>query len=329
MVAMEKFEKILELLEKKSLTDSEMQLLNEFSDSDAEIRSFINLYGDLNTFLSGSKHIHTELLSSYILYEMGDEPENKLIPLIRKKIKSHLDECLICNEEYTFLINDYNEVKEHVNKSVSREVTQNKLHENKSSFIPVFFKQSGFRYAFTTLAVLIVSFVGLIYVSSSITPEFKKDLFQTESEDAYLTRGRTSPLFQQGLNALDEKDYLKAIEFLSKDISEHKSEKSIFYSHYILGLTYLRASESDIFGLFQSYEKENVNLAIASFKEALDKNDSGSYESLKLDTYYYLGRAYLLVDNRDSAISSLQEVIEGKGKFSNDAQQIINDLEKN
>jgi tetratricopeptide (TPR) repeat protein len=326
---MEKFEKILELLEKKSLTDSEKQLLNEFSDSDAEIRSFINLYGDLNTFLSGSKHIHTDLLSSYILYEMGDEPKNKLIPLIRKKIKSHLDECLICNEEYTFLINDYTEVKEHINKTVSREIAQNRLHENKSSFIPVFFKQSGFRYAFATFAVFIVGYLGLFFVSTSTTPDYKKNIFTDEQQDFYKSRGRTSPLFQQGLNAIENGDYSDAIQFLSEDISKHQKEKSIFYTHYIIGITYLKAAESDFIGLFRSFDKDQVNLAIANLKESVDKNNSGDYESLKLDSHYFIGRAYLLNDDKDAAISSLQKVIDGKGKYSKEAEQLITELEKN
>ncbi len=47
MVAMEKFEKILELLEKKILTESEKQLLEEFSDSDEEIKSFIVIYMEI------------------------------------------------------------------------------------------------------------------------------------------------------------------------------------------------------------------------------------------------------------------------------------------
>ena len=57
MVAMEKFEKILELLEKNSLTHVEKQLLEEFSDSDEEIKSFIGMYRSLNKSLSTSEHI--------------------------------------------------------------------------------------------------------------------------------------------------------------------------------------------------------------------------------------------------------------------------------
>ena len=87
---MENFEKILELLQKTSLTDEENRLLNKFAESDAELGSFISIYRDLNSKLSASNHIHTDLLSSYILYESGDTPENKIIPIIMeyaKKVK--------------------------------------------------------------------------------------------------------------------------------------------------------------------------------------------------------------------------------------------------
>ena len=41
---MEKFDKILELLEKKTLTEAEKKLLKEFADSDEEINSFIRIH---------------------------------------------------------------------------------------------------------------------------------------------------------------------------------------------------------------------------------------------------------------------------------------------
>jgi len=131
------------------------------------------------------------------------------------------------------------------------------------------------------------------------------------------------------LNAIEKGDYSKAIEFLSDDIKEHENEKSIFYTHYIIGITYLKAAESGFIGLFKSYNKNQVNLAIANLKESIDKNNSGDYESLKLDAYYYMGRAYLLNDERDSAISNFQKVIDGKGKYSKEAAQLIVNLEKN
>jgi hypothetical protein len=91
----------------------------------------------------------------------------------------------------------------------------------------------------------------------------------------------------------------------------------------------LKSAESDFIGLFKSYDNNQVNLAIANLKESIEKNNSGDYESLKLDAYYDIGRAYLLIDNPDSAIKSLQIVVDGKGRYSKESAQLISDLEKN
>ena len=112
-------------------------------------------------------------------------------------------------------------------------------------------------------------------------------------------------------------------------IIEHQNEKSIFYSHYILGITYLKASESDFIGLFKSYDQENINLAIANLKESIYKNNSGDYESLKLDSHYFLGRSYLLIDSTDVAKDNFRKVIDGKGKYFKEAADILTTLEKN
>jgi tetratricopeptide (TPR) repeat protein len=325
---MEKFDKILELLEKKSLSEEEQKLLKQFADSDEGIKSFVSSYMILTDSLSVSGHVPTDLIASFVLFEKGDDSENKVAAVLSQKIKSHLAECSTCNEEYTSLLNEYSDISEHVEKAIHSEPVS-KVEEK--AFLPsaIFKGASTFRYAFATLSVLIVAYVGLFFISSGLTPGYKKNIFANEQEDFYKTRGRTSPLFQQGLNAIDKSDYSRAIEFLSEDIQKHQNERSIFYSHYIIGITYLKASEKDFFGLFKSYDRENVNLAIANLKESIDKNNSGDYESLKLDAYYYIGRAYLLSDERDSSISSLQKVVDGKGKYSKEAANLISDLEKN
>jgi len=326
---MENIDKILELLQKKSLTLEESKLLKEFAGSDAEIKSFINIYGDLNSFLAESKHIHTDLLTSYVLYEMGDDTENKLIPLIRNKIKTHIDECSICKEEHDFLLADYNHVREHVSRTIKKDSDQESLSEKKSTFIPALFRQSNFRYAFTTAIILIAGYLGLFSVSSVLTPYYEENIFSHGESEFYTTRGRTSVLFQQGLNSIEKGDYERAIKFFNDDILTNKNDKSIFYSYYIIGITYLKAAESDFLGLFKSFDKQDVELALSNLRESIDRNASGDYENLKLDSYYYIGRAYLLIEDNVSARASFQKVIDGKGQYAIESKNIIEKMEKN
>ena len=328
MGIMEKFEKILKLLEKDNLTKEEKSSLNQIANSDDELRSIITVYKNLNSSLSSPDHIPTDLLAKYVLYENGDDSDSKLVEVLKGKIKFHLAECSICKNEYDSLLNEYSEIGEHVSNSISRELQQSIKKNN--FLIPTFFKQiNTFKYAFATLSFFVIAYFGLYFISSSVTPEYKKSLFPNDQEDFYKTRGRTSLLFQQGLNAIDDNNYAKAIEYLSMDIKEHQNDKSIFYSHYIIGITYLKASESDFIGLFKSYDYKDVNLAIGSFKESINLNNSGDYESLKLDSYYYIGIAYSLIDDQESAINSLYKVIDGKGRFSKEALALIQQMEKN
>ena len=325
---MEKFEKIFELLEKKVLSEEEQRLLKSFADSDEEIKSFLGSYKSLNLTFNDSNHLPIDLLSSYILYINGDDAENKIISILKTKIEAHLNECKICTEEFNLLNTEYDGIQKHIDGQINRS-THPEKKKNEISILSIFSQNKSFKYAFATLSVLFIAYFGLTIISTSLTPDYKKNIFLSEGDNFYLTRGRTSDLFQQGLNEIDKGNYSSAIVFLQKDIDEHKNEKSIFYSFYILGITNLKASETSFVGLFKSYNTDYVNQAILNFRESIDKNTSGDYESLKLDSYYYTGRAYLLIDEKDSAKIYLQKVIDGKGRFANSASELIIKMERN
>lgn len=325
---MDKFDKILELLEKKNLTETEKQVLEQFAESDSEIRSFIQIYNLLDKNLSINEHIPTDLISDFILFETGDEPENKIIPIIKQQIKSHLEKCSKCKDDYNMLLDNYNDVKEHVDKTFKHEAKFS-IADDKGILSFTFKKYSTLKYAFATFVLLIFGYFGLFIISSSLTPDYNKSIFTEVDDSINKTRGRTSILFQQGLNEINNGEYQSAIEFFSEDIAQHPNEQSIFYSYYTIGITYLKDAESGFMGLFKSYDKEKVNRAIENLQLSIEKNNSSDYESLKLDTYYYLGRAYLLNEDINSARSNLQSVIDGKGRFFNEAKELIKQLEKN
>lgn len=322
---MEKADKILELLERQTLTESEKKLLEDFANSDDEIKEFIKIYRNLEATLSASGHIHPDLLSSYILFEMGDDSESKLISIIKNKIKNHLAECSVCRDEYNLLVSEYKNIDQLVGKSVQRDSNV------KAQITPGIFvsRIRSFIYAFAVLLVIFLGYQGIYMMTTSQVPGYKTGIFSEDQNEFYTTRGRTSESFQQGLNAIEKGNFNQAIEYLENDIKEHTNEKSIFYTYYINGITYLRMAESDFIGLFRSYDEEKVNLAISNLQKSIEKNTSGDYENLKLDAYYYIGRAYLLIDEKNAAISNLQKVIEEKGKFAREASDIISQLENN
>jgi len=322
---MEQYEKIIELIEKVNLSPEEEKYLNDSIESDKDIKQLIEVYKNLKTGLADSNHIDLDMLTSYILYEKGNVPDNKIVPLIADKIKLHLDNCLKCREEYEMLEADYSEVKEYLANTFANDSKEQ--HKLLASFLSQ--NITKYRYAFTSVITIIILYVGLFTVSSVTTPDYKKDLFSTQNEDFYLTRGRTSISFQKGLDALDKSNYSDAINYLNLDIEKHSTESSIFYSNYILGSTYLKAAESNFLGMFISFDEDKVQLAIENLKTSIEKNTSGSYENLNLDANYYIGRAYLLLDDIDSAEKHLNIVVNKKGRFYNEAETMIESMEKN
>ena len=322
---MEQYEKIIELIKKVNLSPEEQKCLDDSIESDKDLKRLIEVYKNLNCGLEDTIHSDLNMLSSYILYEKGNVPDDKTVPLIADKIKLHLDSCLKCREEYEMLVEDYSDVKEYLKNTF---VDDNK---EKHKLLPSFLSQNitKYRYAFTSVITIIILYVGLFTVSSVTTPDYKKDLFSTQNEDFYLTRGRTSISFQKGLDALDKSNYSDAINYLNLDIEKHSTESSIFYSNYILGSTYLKAAESNFLGMFISFDEDKVQLAIENLKTSIEKNTSGSYENLNLDANYYIGRAYLLLDDIDSAEKHLNIVVNKKGRFYNEAETMIESMEKN
>ena len=322
---MEQYEKIIKLIEKVNLSPEEEKYLNDSIEADKDIKRLIEVYKNLKTGLADSIHFDLDTLTSYILFEKGNVPDDKIVPLIADKIKLHLDICLKCREEYEMLEGDYFDVKEFLKNTFA--VDNKEQHKVMPSFISQ--KITQYRYAFTTVITLIVLYIGMFTVSSITTPDYRKNFFSAQNEDFYLTRGRTSISFQKGLDALGKGNYSDAINYLNLDIEKHSNESSIFYTNYILGSTYLKAAESDFLGMFISFDEDKLQLAIENLKISIEKNSSGSYENLNLDANYYIGRAYLLLDDFDSAKKHLEIVVNKKGGFYNEAETIIESMEKN
>ncbi|HSR18506.1 MAG TPA: hypothetical protein VLM39_10500 [Ignavibacteriaceae bacterium] len=129
------------------------------------------------------------------------------------------------------------------------------------------------------------------------------------------------------MQELQENNYDKAIDFLKKDIFENPKDETIFYSYYVIGLSYLKAAEKSTFGLFSYYDKSKAAEALKNFKTAVEKNKSGKYPNITLNAYFYSAKACLMMDNLPPAKKYLQKVISEKGSKMNEAKRILSELE--
>lgn len=319
---MNEIEKILELLEKDLLTANDKEFLNAQSKNNAEVSKLISLHSQLKAALNKTGHINEELMSEYVLYKNLVSTNNLVISL-SSKIEDHLRKCENCETVFKEFNSEYASVDEFVTKTIVEQLKQqiNTIAQN----VIVQKRFLAIRYASISIVSLFVIYAGLFGVSNFTTPGYKNTKF-IEERESYSTRGRTTELFQRGLDAVENNNYSSAVEYLEKDIKSNPNSESIFYTHFILGFTYVSKAESDFLGLFKSFDRDDVLKGIEHFEKSIELNNSGTFSNLNLDANYFIGKAYLLIDEKAKAKDHLQDVVNSKGSYYKKAEELIEKL---
>ena len=323
---MDNIEKIIEILEKQdAAASSEIDFIRNESSNDEEVKAFVENYGKLKNLFQSSNHIDLELIGEYILYKKGEAETEKYLPLISNKIEAHLAKCDKCKLDFEQLQEEYSALGKHLDERIVDQQPQ----KSKQVFSFLHSVPSSYRVAIGAVLILLSAYAGMKVTSELTTPFYKKDIVSLEGNQSLSTRGRTSELFQKSISALSKDELKKSIDYLNEDILKNKDDKSIFYSYYILGLVHLKYSVHSILGTFNSFNSDEINMAIDNFQLAIEKNNSGLFQNLNLDAHYYIAVGYLLLDNTNSAKEHLKLVTTGRGKYYKDAAEILNSLEKN
>ena len=319
---MNEIEKILELLEKDLLTANDKEFLNAQSKNNAEVSKLISLHSQLKAALNKTGHINEELIGEYVLYK-NQLSTNNLIISLSSKVEDHLRKCESCETIFKELNSEYASVDEFVTKTIVEQLKQqiNTIAQN----VIVQKRFLAIRYASISIVSLFVIYAGLFGVSNFTTPGYKNTKF-IEERESYSTRGRTTELFQRGLDAVENNNYSSAVEYLEKDIKSNPNSESIFYTHFILGFTYVSKAESDFLGLFKSFDRDDVLKGIEHFEKSIELNNSGTFSNLNLDANYFIGKAYLLIDEKAKAKDHLQDVVNSKGSYYKKAEELIEKL---
>jgi hypothetical protein len=121
-------------------------------------------------------------------------------------------------------------------------------------------------------------------------------------------------------------DYDGAIGLLIEDIILKHNESTIHYTHYLLGVAYLKSSENNILGTFKSYDHLRVDEGIQNLMIFIEKIEGSDNDSARIDAHYYIAKAYLSIDAIEEAKKHLIIVTKKRGKYYSDAVQILNVL---
>lgn len=315
---MDNKEKIFQLLLKTELTDSEKKELEEIISSNKEAKEYSELFDKMKK-ASGS--INYDDLANYVLFkndfEIEDKSFHKKLPLIENHLRSSED----FSNEFKFLNSELNEINSFL--------SANYAQPEEKEALPILDGKNYFtaRYIFGSLLAVGFLYLFLFAVSYLATPQYYKYTSIDDESDFYVTRGRLTEEFQQSLKSLEDGDYKNAIKFLELDIRKNPNEETIFYNHYILGLAYLEDAEQSFIGLFPSFNNYKAQQSLIHFKTAVEKNISGKYENINLDSYFYAAKANLMLDNTEAARNYLQKVVDEKGSKMDEAEKILSELE--
>ena len=319
---MDNFEEILELLQKEELNEEKSDRLSSLISGDIEAQKFCDIYKKTEKAVKIFSHLTIGEISGYVLYKNNpanvDNETTKLAP----RIEFHLRLCKKCGSKFKLLNEEYNETE----IFISNISNDNKANEKPGGI----FKNisSGLfasRYGFlTTVAILIC--VSIIIISRISAPQYYGLAEIKDKTEISFSRGRGSIEFMEGLRFLDENEYDEAIKYFDGDIVSNKNDETIFYSYYIVGITYLESAGKDVLGLFPSYDKDRVTMGIINLHECIQRNTSGKFPNINLNAYYYLAKANLMLGNKAKAIEYLNNVIEGKGSKMDEASRMLNEL---
>ncbi len=308
---------LFDLLDRKSLSAEEKEQLKLLLE-DEELRSLYNLYTSAFRALKKGRHLSIDELRDYILIKNNLDPEDRSLISKMNFVEDHLRNCSICFEESAFLNSQFNDIEVHV------------ANELKPKAAPSFFYTVSGKISWARPAAYIIIIIGFVYLLafavSGLTTSPAHKYVSEHNEAYYGARGRVSDEFQKSTAALEDGNYEIAISSLEQDVKTHPSDETIFYSYYILGITYLDASGSDILGLFPRYDSRMTDKGIENLKTALDKNTSGNFDNISSDIYFQLGRAYLMKDDPGTAKKYLNLVIERKGGRMSESREILNGL---
>lgn len=316
---------IIELLSKKNLTNEDKILIKQSFEYYPGLEKYQSIFNILNN-VSANLHLDIDIISDFVLYQNKQPVENKNFSKLIPNIENHLSTCKICQNEFNIFNKEYTDIDNFV------ETQFEKVHEKipvlkKGNFLTRFFTNPFPRYSFAGAFGLVLIYFTLFGISEFTTPGYKSLGAISNFDQISTTRGRTSPEFQKGLSAIELRNYTSAITSLNEDIAKTKNDNTLFYTHYILGLVYLNKSESTILGLFPSYNKADIDDAIKNFDEVLSTNKTGLFENINYNSYYFLGRAYLLKDDFKNAEKYLKMVVRNKGNYFEEASTLLSSIE--
>ncbi len=323
---MENKDKLFELLQKGNLSKEDEKVIQQIIGTDTEANDLYLTHQKIkDAFGSPENHVNYDDLADYLLVKNNNAPEDKNIYVKIPFIEKHIRECSKCRNEFQTFNEEYTEIDDALKSKLP--VSEGKVPEKQVEEKIIYKRPVFSKYIFVSLLLAAFAYGGMFIFSQIFTSSDYSIAALKNNDDFYITRGRGTEYFQKGLNALDNKNYNQTIEYLKDDIKTNPKDETIFYSYYILGLTYLETAPKSFIGLFPSFNQIKVEDGISNLEKSIQLNNSGRYENINLDSYFYLGKASLMKNDKEAAKKFFNLVVKKHGSKMSEAKSLLNELE--
>ncbi len=318
---------LYELLNKETLSAEAKLLLDKIIAEDPEAAKIARLFQSVKNIAEQGSHLDAGILGEYILLKNGQDDDSNLSQKLLPKIEDHLRKCELCKNNFITMNKEFESVNNFIAGSVLPEKQAGTVTEESGSAWQQIQKNSNFKKTIYSIAALCLIYFSLFAFYNITTPEYKKGFDVFQANQKFIARGRISSEFQKGIAELDKHNLEQAVKELNSDIKDNPNDKTIFYTYFILGKTYLEAAKSNVLGLYNDYDKQKLKKSIEAFQKSIEKNKGPEFKHLNYDAYYFIARDFLLLDNFDEAKKYLKLVIDNKGSFKKDAEELLKSFE--
>ena len=175
------------------------------------------------------------------------------------------------------------------------------LRESWIKFSNSFLAPKVLAYAGSVAILLVIGLYSITYFSRSDFYYLAE--IKTEKQVSLRTETVSSSL-TESLTFFDDGNYKKAVEKFESLLEKSPGNYS---ANYYLGLCYLNISKTGLPGLAYKYDRYEVKDGIKYLEAAL--TSAGENQFYQEDCYWYLGKAYLMIEDVDKAKLKFRKIL--------------------
>lgn len=160
------------------------------------------------------------------------------------------------------------------------------------------------------IAAVVLIFAVLPHLLKTQNPYYAH-AFVYHSEFSFITRGQTETELASAYAAFQSQNIPLAIRKLERLEAGQTDPLNLARIEYILGISYLLQAPKSFLWIKEDYDRENVTKGIEHLTKAANLTD---VKGFKENCTWYLGKAYLMVGDKEKALLSLGKVMDLKGR---------------